>query len=824
MIILKCKMCGGELQITEDTSVCECEYCGSKQTIPTVDDEKLMKLYDRANRLRMSNEFDKAAGVYESIIEESDTEAEAYWGLLLCKYGIEYVDDPANGDKVPTCHRSSFNSILDDLDFEKAINNSDSLAKSLYSEQARQIEEIRKGIIEVSGKEDPYDIFICYKESGENGQRTLDSVLAQDVYDALTERGYRVFFSRISLEDKIGTEYEPYIFAALNSAKVMLVFGTSYDHYNAVWVKNEWSRFLQLMVKDKSKYLIPCYKDIDAYDLPKEFTRLQAQDLGKIGAMQDLLRGIDKILTPYGGKNNVTAYVQSGGSGNIEALLRRGNIALEDEEWKAADGFFEEALNQNAECAEAYLGKWMVQQKFSKMEQARQKYVVLEGMSKSAKIEACSEAKDKINESISKYVVKGFFDEGTIRDMYTFEREYTSDVAGYEQHKNQIMKSLEEDRFLGRARQYASGKLHEDIEILISDIEKGLDQCICNAKEKENEDQKSITEKYLLFLSETESKVVDAYNTACQNREQFYLTWKKLKENATTIADYEQAEKQLHTLQGYKDSVELAQECEEKINSLKKEEQIRRDKEAEEQRRIRQQQQKNRRKKLCIICIVVVIVSIPIAFAIRYLSMNNKYSIAMRTYEAGEYEHAIQIYVELANGNFKDSDAKLNDAVHTYGVRLISDGKYADASSIFNYSTDANAVVYLNYCEMMIELKKEIAAGKYVNLALLLAENNISLEKISDLKSVEKNKCIVQLFQLEGNWNGNKGTVTFKDGLMTFDRKDTDLESEFYLYADGEELVPTSEENVDSRDSRDGITFEGDATIHWKKKQFNKQN
>lgn len=150
MVTLKCKMCGGELQITEDTSVCECEYCGSKQTIPTVDDEKLMKLYDRANRLRMSNEFDKAAGVYESIIEESDTEAEAYWGLLLCKYGIEYVDDPASGDKVPTCHRSSFDSILEDPDFEMVMENSDALARSVYRESAKQIEEIRKGIIEVS--------------------------------------------------------------------------------------------------------------------------------------------------------------------------------------------------------------------------------------------------------------------------------------------------------------------------------------------------------------------------------------------------------------------------------------------------------------------------------------------------------------------------------------------------------------------------------------------------------------------------------------------------------------------------------------------------
>ena len=321
MAILKCKMCGGELEITEETSVCECEYCGSKQTIPTVDDEKIMKLYDRANRLRMANEFDKAAGVYESIIAESDTEAEAYWGLLLCKFGIEYVDDPATGDKVPTCHRSSFDSIMEDSDFEMVMENADGISRNVYREQAKQIEEIRKGIIEVSGKEEPYDIFICYKETAEDGDRTIDSVMAQNIYDQLTAKGYRVFFSRITLEDKLGQEYEPYIFAALNSAKIMLAFGTDYDYYNAVWVKNEWSRYLKLMAKDKSKKLIPCYKGIDAYDIPKEFKHLQAQDMGKVGADQDLIRGIDKILRPEGSGKGASANVSASNVQDIQAAV-----------------------------------------------------------------------------------------------------------------------------------------------------------------------------------------------------------------------------------------------------------------------------------------------------------------------------------------------------------------------------------------------------------------------------------------------------------------------------------------------------------------------
>lgn len=364
MSVIKCKMCGGDLDLVEGSSVAVCEYCGSQQTVPAADNEKKLTLFARANRLRLACEFDKAAGVYESIVADFPTEAEAYWGLVLCRYGIEYVDDPATGKKIPTCHRSSFDSVMEDSDFEQALENADAVARRVYRDEAKAIEELRRGIVEVSGKEPPYDIFICYKETAEDGQRTVDSVIAQDVYDALTEKGYRVFFSRISLEDKLGTEYEPYIFAALHSAKIMLAFGTDYEYYNAVWVKNEWSRFLQLMTKDKSKHLIPCYKGIDAYDMPKEFAKLQAQDMGKVGAMQDLLRGVDKIMrkgavaTPAA---DTTAAPAPTVNPTVTSLLERAEMFLADGDWDNADAYCEKVLDMEPKNGTAYFYKLMAE-------------------------------------------------------------------------------------------------------------------------------------------------------------------------------------------------------------------------------------------------------------------------------------------------------------------------------------------------------------------------------------------------------------------------------------------------------------------------------
>ena len=101
MVLFRCKTCGGDLEITDEKlSIAICKYCKTKQTLPKIMDENLLNMYNRANTLRIKGEFDKAEKIYERIIQADFEQSEAYWGLILCKYGIEYVDDSATHKKI----------------------------------------------------------------------------------------------------------------------------------------------------------------------------------------------------------------------------------------------------------------------------------------------------------------------------------------------------------------------------------------------------------------------------------------------------------------------------------------------------------------------------------------------------------------------------------------------------------------------------------------------------------------------------------------------------------------------------------------------------
>ena len=659
MAIIKCKMCGGDLNIMEGASTAQCEYCGSMQTIPNLDDEKKLIQFERAERLRKQCEFDKAAGIYETIVADFRQEAEAYWGLVLCKYGIEYVDDPATGKKIPTCHRSSFDSIMDDSDFEQALENADPTARKVYRDEAKAIEEIRKGIISVSNNEKPYDIFICYKETDENGDRTLDSVLAQDVYDALTDKGYRVFFARISLEDKLGMEYEPYIFAALNSAKIMLAFGTDYEYFNAVWVKNEWSRFLKLMAKDKNKHLIPCFKGIDAYDMPKEFARLQAQDLGKVGAIQDLLRGIEKLLPRQAETAPVIqerVVVGGSGSNKIASLLDRGNMALEDGDWAKADSFFEDVLNNDSKNAQAYLGKTLAQERCRTIDAFIRKRKDATAADCLIKDELPAD-KAHIQSITEQFSLPGYVHAHELQNLYDFDLSFATQVAyrltQFQEEKNY----WQNHKTLSRAEKFAVGAVAENLQREKSGLLAVLSDRVKKAEAAEAAAIKEVQERYAQHLKQADEAAEALYNAGLARREQEYQQWLAVAKTSDDVSKLELAADKLEQFGDYQDSKNLARHCHNRIAEV----QAKLDAEAERQAAIRAEKEKQKRKKYntiilvtCAICAAifafVVIMSTVVVPGINYNKANDLLA-------EGAYLEAMEIYYRMPK--YKDCDTHI---------------------------------------------------------------------------------------------------------------------------------------------------------------------
>lgn len=628
MALFKCKMCGGALEINNNETVATCEYCGTQQTLPKLDDDRRANLYDRANHFRRNNEFDKAMGIYEQILNEDNTDAEAYWSLVLCRYGIEYVEDPSSHKRIPTVNRAQFTSIFDDDNYKSALQYADGYQRNIYEEEAKAINEIQKGILAISQKEDPFDVFICYKETDNNGRRTPDSVLANDLYHQLTQEGFKVFFARITLEDKLGSAYEPYIFAALNSAKVMVVLGTKPEYFNAVWVKNEWSRYLALIKQGQKKMLIPAYKDMDPYDLPEEFAHLQAQDMSKLGFMQDLIRGIKKIAQADTPKTTVVKEtVISGGNANTAPLLKRAFMFLEDGDWNSANEYCEKVLDIDPENAYAYLGKLMAELHVKKQDRLEDQAEPFDHSNNYQK--AIRFAEDKLKAAL----------------------------AGYIEHINTRNENARLDGIYTRAKNAMSAANTESAYKEAAHLFESIDEYQDSA-----------------VLAQS------CYEKAEVARKDAILSEGKAKMTGEIISDYESAIKLFESISGWKDADEKIYACQKKIEEIKAKaeaERLEKERKAEIARKEAERIAK-RNKKIAIITTPIVCAIVAFIIVLNAVIIpNGKYNDAVALMDAGVLDEAYSIFIELEN--YKDAADKADD------IRLIKFKEQLKDIKVGNY-------------------------------------------------------------------------------------------------------------------------------------------
>ena len=696
MALIKCKMCGGNIEVSADKTYGTCDSCGSTMTFPKVSDEQRANLFNRANHFRRQNEFDKAVSAYERILDEDNTDAEAHWGVVLSRYGIEYVEDPVSHERIPTCHRVQSTSILTDDDYLMAKQYApDSYSAQLYEKEAQRIAEIQKGILAISNKEKPYDVFICYKESTEGGTRTKDSTIAQDIYYQLKQEGLKVFFSRITLEDKLGQQYEPYIFAALNSAKVMLVVGTKPEYFNAVWVKNEWSRYLAIMKQDRSRLLIPCYRDMDAYDLPEELSALQSQDMSKIGFMQDLIRGVKKVLTADKPKETVKAAAPVAAASPVAPLLMRVNLFLEDGDWQSADEYCERVLDLDPQNAQAYIGKMLAAMKVHKeADLAQQKDIF-------------------VNYPLYQKALR-FADD-----------KYRAVITGY----NQAIIDRKEAE-----RKAAEEKRKQDL----------YDTALGAMKCAQGEDQYTKAAKYFKTLGQYKDaeklvKQCEAKAAKCHKDEIYQRALQTAKHE--TILEQRSAIALFQQIPDWQDSTAQIEQCEIRIKQYEEE---------AEKARLHQEKIAKRKKWIKAIFIILLVMLIVTGFFMKKQYENKeKYDAAMALFNNKQYLSAADAFGELTG--YKDAYTMQKESRYQYGISLKDSGDYEKAADVFlqlgtylsskNFRTQCIYLAAIEYQESenysaALELYNKIKYSELssdVNSRIEACEKGIEEEKYNEL-------------------------------------------------------------------------------------------
>lgn len=257
---------------------------------------------------------------------------------------------------------------------------------------------------------------------------------------------------------------------------------------------------------------------------------------------------------------------------SLETLIKRGQIAIEDQEWEKADGFFENALNIDAENAEAYLGKLMVKKRVGTIEALLLTYMEGTGKLSRSEEKQCEKPENieaVIRDAVEKYEIPGVLDESQIRDEFDFGMRYRSELSYRQTVKQMTEDALEGDKQFCRVRTLAPKELSDRIEDAVDDLKEQLAKEVQLAQESEQKEIDRLTESYCKHLEKTEQKLAQMHEAHAKKREELYQSRVAFMQRAVTIGDYMTAQKNLKALNGYKDSEELAEQCEDRIKELR---------------------------------------------------------------------------------------------------------------------------------------------------------------------------------------------------------------------------------------------------------------
>lgn len=301
-----CRVCGGALKNCGTYYKCVC--CDTEFRIDdSMTKAEVEAYFDRLNDFADAERnlsvapprFDEAESEFSLIVQKYPDWSAGYWGLVRAKFGIKFERD-LSGKAVPSCYKSSYEDFRDTDEYKKAVALAETPElRQSYEKMAEYIARVAKEWREEAQKYD-YDIFISFKASNDSdGSETRDAREMHKLYDLLKDKGYRVFFSPVTLiTDGVGGKgSEPYIFNALDKAKALIVYGSRKEYFFSTWVQNEWQRYLRAIKSGKKEKdsLIVLYEGFNPKELPQGLRRIQGIEYG-ISAYPAVLSALERVF------------------------------------------------------------------------------------------------------------------------------------------------------------------------------------------------------------------------------------------------------------------------------------------------------------------------------------------------------------------------------------------------------------------------------------------------------------------------------------------------------------------------------------------------
>lgn len=145
LVELKCKSCGANLKVDENSDVFYCEFCDTKLTHEKIHHEisgtvkidgiaGVDEMLERASILLKNDRFAQADDLYSKILEISPRCAEGYWGKFLCEYMVSN----------PSVFIETAQDITINSNYQLAVDFAEGETKKFYisiGEQAKEAHE-----------------------------------------------------------------------------------------------------------------------------------------------------------------------------------------------------------------------------------------------------------------------------------------------------------------------------------------------------------------------------------------------------------------------------------------------------------------------------------------------------------------------------------------------------------------------------------------------------------------------------------------------------------------------------------------------------------